>query len=336
VAGIAAARALADGGSTVVVLEASASIGGRAATDRSLGGPVHTGAAWLHGDVGNPIATAARRVGVALTPSRWQRTETFVLGTGSLDSQANARVGSIRARVDVAVERAQRIASIDETAGPVLRRLLDESGTTGIERMVLDRWVVGIYESLYAAPVDDLSLVHAEEPFRLPGDDLTLLGGLDTILADLVDGLDVRVDHRVQRIARDTAGWRVEGAASSLRADAVVVTIPVGALKAGRITFEPPLAARVVDALGRIGAGVVTKAFFTFDEDVWAPRWSFSTVADPRPPFELWVDTSELTGQPTLGAFVPASRAREIEALDESALCALAEQTLRDARIPLL
>ena len=119
-------------------------------------------------------------------------------------------------------------------------------------------------------------------------------------------------------------------------ADVVIITIPVGALKAGRIMFDPPLPRHVLGALDRIGAGVVTKVFFTFDEAFWAPRWSFSTVADPRPAFELWVDASRLAGQPTLGAFATRSRAREIEGLDEPALCALAAQTLSEARVPVL
>jgi monoamine oxidase len=325
---------LRDAGSSVFVLEASATIGGRAATDRSLGGPVHTGAAWLHGDVGNPIAAAARRVGVPTTPSRWHQTETFVVGAGPLDPESNRRVATMRGRIDAAIERAQATATADETLGPLVRRLLDESGATGMERVVLERWVIGIYESLYAAPVDDLSLVHSEEPFRLPGDDLTLLGGLDTIMADLVDGLDVRVGVRVDRIGRSASGWRVHTGGSSHDADAVVVTIPLGALKAGRIGFDPPLPGPVQRSLDRIGAGAVTKVFFTFDDDFWSPRWSFSTVADPRPPFELWVDTTELVGRPTLGAFVPTAHARAIEHLDERSLCDLAEATLRDAHIP--
>jgi hypothetical protein len=239
-----------------------------------------------------------------------------------------ARVPQLPTRIDEAVERAQEDASPDEALGPVLRQLLAAAGGTPLERLVLERSVVGIYENLYAAPIDDLSLPYADEPFRLPGRDLTLLGGLDTIVADLASGLDVLVGHRVERIERVDGGWRVHAGAAELVADAVVVTIPLGALKNGRIAFDPPLPERVTTSLGRLGAGVVAKVFFTFDEPFWSPRWSFSTIGDPAPPFQIWVDVSRLAGQPTLSAFVAQRRAHEIVHLDEAALCDLATSVL--------
>ena len=53
-AGLAAARRLADEGVEVTVLEARERIGGRMWTDTSLGVPIDLGAAWIHGTDGNP------------------------------------------------------------------------------------------------------------------------------------------------------------------------------------------------------------------------------------------------------------------------------------------
>ena len=165
---------------------------------------------------------------------------------------------------------------------------------------MLEAWVRGIYEHLYAAPVDDLSLRHAEEPFRLPGRDLTILGGLDLVVAELAGDLDVRTGHELSAVTGTDGRWTVASTAGDLAADAVIVTVAVGALQHGRIRFDPPLPADVAASLGRIGAGTLAKVFLVFDTRWWGDRWSFWTVG--RPPAELgvWVDTSELAGRPTL------------------------------------
>src|SRR5688572_7447583 len=64
-AGLAAARALADDGYEVTVVEGRDRIGGRIWTDRSLGVPLDLGASWIHQSKGNPITELAREAGAA-------------------------------------------------------------------------------------------------------------------------------------------------------------------------------------------------------------------------------------------------------------------------------
>ena len=120
---------------------------------------------------------------------------------------------------------------------------------------------------------------------------------------------------------------------AELVADAVIVTVPVGVLHADAIEFDPPLPADVRDALGRIGAGRVTKAFFAFDSAFWAPRRAFWIADDPPPLFELWVDVSAVRGAPTLCAFAVGDGAVRVERMTEDELLAAGWATLRSAAL---
>ena len=65
VAGLGAARVLADAGVDVTVLEARERIGGRTHTVEVAGRAVDAGAAWIHGLDGNPMGELAAEVGVS-------------------------------------------------------------------------------------------------------------------------------------------------------------------------------------------------------------------------------------------------------------------------------
>ena len=291
-AGLAAARVLgATGRYRVVVLEAAAIPGGRTRADESLGGPLHLGAAWIHGEVGNPVAEHAAALGIGLISSQFEQIATCVVGHGRLTTAEQARLERIRQEVEEDLTRAEAEPS-DVAVGPALRAALDRHAGNGEDRTVLAGWLRGTYENLYAAPLDDLSLRYRAEPFHLPGEDRMLAGSLNRVVAALAADLDVRCGHRVTAVERDAGRWRVAVAeGDAVRADAVVVTAPVGALRAGRIRFEPPLP---------------------------------PAVADPPLPVELWVDVSVLAGRPTLCGFATGAHAVAVEQFDEDGLRDLA------------
>lgn len=60
-AGLGAARRLADAGWPVRVIEARDRVGGRVYTNRDWGAPLDMGASWIHGTTDNPLAVLAQQ-----------------------------------------------------------------------------------------------------------------------------------------------------------------------------------------------------------------------------------------------------------------------------------
>ncbi len=337
-AGLAAVRRLHDAGVPAVVLEVSDRIGGRAQADASLGVTVHLGASWIHGDLGNPIAELAHRVGVRTTPSRPGRRRAFLEGHGPIEGLERDRLEAAWDGLEAAIEAAAATEPEDRALGPVVRELLDANVADPTDRLVLWSWVRSDYESIYSAPIDDLSLRYRSEPFLLAGDNVAVLDSLDLVMDELARGLDVRTGHRVTAIRSDPTGVDrlavdVDGGDTidgTIGAHDVIVTVPLGALQAGRVTFTPPLPPAVTEALHHLGPGRVAKVVATFGTAFWGDHAAFAVVADPPVPLPVWIDVSALTGVPALSAFATAAAVDAVQDLDEDALRQLAASILAD------
>ncbi|MEY4229623.1 MAG: hypothetical protein RLZZ362_472, partial [Actinomycetota bacterium] len=77
IAGLGAARVLADESVAVIVVEARDRIGGRIHTDRSLGVPIDLGASWIHGVDDNPVADLATAIGASWSVTDLDRSVTI-------------------------------------------------------------------------------------------------------------------------------------------------------------------------------------------------------------------------------------------------------------------
>jgi predicted NAD/FAD-dependent oxidoreductase len=258
----------------------------------------------------------------------------FVLGQGEIDpAPAEAVHAELHRRVQAVADRPDGADGDYGTAAlGVLAGLVAAGGVTAMDEQVVRAWLRGEIESLYAAPMHDLSLRHGVEPYRLDGEDVMINTPLDEILSAVAGDLDVRCRHRVRTITRDGdgRGWRLglqDG--SVLRGSAVVLTVPIGVLRT--LPVDPPLPPPVRGALARMGAGAVAKVFLRFDEPFWAPHPAF-WLAGPQPPaFGLWVDASSLAGFPCLGTFAVGEDARWAERASEDELCRRADELLAAA-----
>ena len=279
--------------------------------------PLPLGGAWLHGEIGHPLAPM-----VTWVEEEWADRMMFVVGHGRLDDVEVAEMRDGYARVHDRFAAADPSQSVGEV---MVAALADMPELSPVVRAGLESWLTIECESLFAAPVGDMPANGGFEDYELDGDDRLITSSLGDVIDRLADGLDVRCDHRVGALA---VGRRGLAHRHGARGEAVIVTIPIGALRAGRIEWSPALPDAVIDAIGHLGAGPVTKVFATFDERWWPPvrPLRFAGQAD----LLAVTDMTDLTGVPTLCGFATGESARRIEHLSEHDLCLLVDRAVTE------
>ena len=74
----------------------------------------------------------------------------------------------------------------------------------------------------------------------------------------------VRVEHNQEGVRVHT-----RGGGEGLQADAVLITVPLGVLKAGAVKFAPPLPPWKKEATSRLGFGPMEKVVLLFSRRFW-------------------------------------------------------------------
>ena len=316
-AGLSAARSLADAGWPVRVIEARDRVGGRVHTDRDWGAPLEMGASWIHGTAGNPLVALARQAQAQLVTTDYYSWARLVIDPdlAPLDydptlwrafverARYQADGGSLAAAVDAAVGGAALSTS---------------------DRAQLAFYLTTEIEDEFAADADQLSAITFDEGDYTGGDQVVITNGYDALPRLLANGLRIELNTPVTAIAQRDDSVVVRAKNRSLRGSAAIVTVPLGVLKAGAIAFDPPLPdhhGRAVDALG---FGVLSKSFFRFDRRGWmADNAFYQYLAADGGPWAQWFTMPAAAG-PIVLALNAGHRGRAAEAAPPRDLMATA------------
>ncbi|MFQ3581480.1 FAD-dependent oxidoreductase [Chloracidobacterium validum] len=269
-AGLAAGRALADAGVEVKVLEARDYIGGRIHTDRSLGFPFDLGAAWIHGPEGNPITELATKAkgrmfvtddeSVLMYDSRGQVVD------GPSMTKGERRYRDLVKRLEADAPKQTR----DESVALALRRIAPEALADPLMRYFLSAYM----EFDSGGSIERLSAAEWQNDEKYPGKDVLMIDGYDAVTNWLAQGLDIQTETIVASIAYDDEHVSVTDThGETYEADAAIVTLPLGVLQSGGVTFSPGLPARKREAIARVRVGVVNKVCLVFGQ----PHWDVKT-----------------------------------------------------------
>ena len=281
-AGLGAARDLHQAGYSVLLLEARHRVGGRVFTLRPPRAalPIELGAEFVHGRA-DELTAIAKAADLPLLEIEGRRVDS----SGSRLRPLN----DFWERLDTVMRRLPDRRETDRSFAAFLR---DRPGgrTLAANRRLARHFV----EGFHAADVERVSAVGLHEAGSPAGDER------EQRLGRFIDGYDgvidwlalpirkrirtgspvARIDWHSSRLVRLTTAAGV-----SLRARAVVVTVPVGVLQAsaagkGPLHFDPPLTGKR-SALSGLAMGCVTRIVLLFDEAVWADERFASRTGIP-------------------------------------------------------
>ncbi|ALG10603.1 FAD-dependent oxidoreductase [Kibdelosporangium phytohabitans] len=329
IAGLAAARALAELGHPVTVLEARDRLGGRIWTDEH---GVDLGAHWIHGTDGNPITELVEDLGIPY--SYVGGDSAYTGGFDSLDlfgadhRMMNHRHKSrtLRLADDVLHELEQRAATArkaqhpDMPLGEAVGLILAERDLSPADEQAVRFHLNVILREDVAEDTDKLSLKYWEDGYLVYGyGDSILHQGYQSVVDALADGLDVRLRHVVTRIDTSAGPVRVSTDQGEFQADKVLVTVPLGVLKAEAVRFDPPLPAAKRSAIARLGFGTLNKIALHYEEPFWpTDQYVFGylcrdTDRYPTVVISMW----KSHGKPVLVMLLGASLGRDMETWPE-------------------
>jgi monoamine oxidase len=166
----------------------------------------------------------------------------------------------------------------------------------------------------YGASAEELSARYAFAEGN-EGQDLLVIGGysrlIDRLVADAPD-VELRLETPIEKVAHDSSGVTITTADGEvLRGDRAVITVPLGVLQAGAITFSPALPDGHLQAIDGLGMGLLDKVVFVFDEPFWDENATMWTRVADGAPYREWFNLAPLVGDAQLASLTGGEVARD-------------------------
>jgi monoamine oxidase len=245
-AGIAAARALAAAGRSVIVLEASDRVGGRAWTIELGGIPLDIGCGWLHSAERNPLIAVGCASGfsIARGPTAWRK-QWHDLGFASEDQTAATTAwNALESRMRNNPPASDRAADA-----------LPPDGEWNAYCQALSGYMNG-------APLDRLSITDFLAYDDAASDtNWRVREGYGNLIAASVPDVTLRLSCPVRRIALTNRGVRLDTGRGPIAARTAVITASTNVLAAGAIAFDAD-ADDHLHAASQLPLGLADKLFF--------------------------------------------------------------------------
>lgn len=314
-AGLAAARSLADAGRPVRIIEARNRIGGRIDTNREWGTALEMGASWIHGTTNNPLLELADKVHAQIVPTDYNHPVKL-----AIDQPLQPITFDAKAWRDLVSDA--REEAVGGSLGAAVAAQADREELSDRERAELAYYVTTEIEDEYAADADQLSVSTFDQGSYTGGPQSVVTSGYDAFPHSLADGLQIIFNAVVNSVAQQGDSITVRAGDRIFHGPAAIITVPLGVLKSGAITFDPPLPEAHAHAVTALGFGVLSKSYFRFRQRNWDQEnafYQYLGAADNR--WAQWFTLPAAAG-PIVLAFNPGRTGRYVESAPPAELLA--------------
>ena len=323
ISGLAAAKKLKENGFNVIVLEAQSKVGGRLKTIRSLGVAFDEGASWIHGTAGNPITSLAQQAGMNTAFTDDESILAYDIG-GVLHSDSN--FSDTEDKFYTVLETLKNNGSSTKSFETVFNELYP---TYCNDR--LWKFFLSTYLTFDTGDLNMLSSLLYNEGEEFGGEERISVNGYDTIPSYLAIGLNVQLNQKVTKIDYSNTKILVSHNGTVTEADYVLVTVPLGVLKANKIDFVPSLPNTKQNAIQKVGVNCVNKFLLTWETAFWDDEQYICYTPDIKDKFNYFVNVKKY--QPTVNAlmtFAYADKARQTENMTDQQIIEEIMTHLRD------
>ena len=336
-AGLAAAATLRQADFDVLVLEARDRVGGRLHAPLLGGYPVDAGAAWLEAPNRNPITALCDEYGLQRVPTGY-RVQLFDANGLQVKPQKVDRIERATAKM---MRKTRKLArKLKEQGAP------DQSIEQALEDLAfgdrftdrdwrLARW--SLAAEVEADEADDLSALSLRGYWQQDdlsdtddADDCLFPRGFGQLPVHLAAREAVQLGEPVEAIRRHRHQVDVVTRDYRYSADFAVVTLPIGVLQAGSVTFSPTLPKAKRRAIRAIGAGLANKVVLRFAEPFWDPAAEYIGFASAESGrFPIWTNLQPVAGQSVLSLWSHGNSARALEEMSDQLTVEAALDALR-------
>jgi len=328
-AGLAAARLLRQDDYSVLILEARDRIGGRIWTDNSLGMPLDMGASWIHGIRGNPVTEFAEEFGLETAVTDYDNHIVYDYDGRKLSDDEQEELEEWLIELAEEVEAAGEELDSDAAMGTVINAVLAKVGPDPNELRKLNYGLNSLIEHEYAADVDELSVWYGQYGEEFGGKDIIFPNGYGQMVDQLAKGLDIRLNHIVSQVSYGD-GVTVTTNQGEFTSDYAIVTLPLGVLQKGSVTFSPPLPQEKQTAVSKLGMGLLNKTYLKFDEPFWDKDTDLiGHIGEQKGDWTEFLNLYKYTGQLVLLGFNAADNGRYLEILSDTEIIADGMRVLR-------